>query len=219
MKARSIGYWVTAGLIAGLATVMGIGCSATNDVQPGDESGAGSSGSASSGSAGVGSASTSGSGTGGAGSSSTGSVTFDWPESTGPCRDGHYVGAFECMYVPQQGGAPFPVNGTVDFFLQKMMNGEVFDIGNGKLQSISGGVFLLTADLQGKLDCGQKQFDGVLVNGTYSGFIIINGMFDGPLSADYDPVIPGFVNGKWELHELTSSFGTCLGTWYANWVP
>lgn len=201
----------------GLAAALALGCSASNDGPAGENAsthGAGAGGSGSTGSAGTGTAAT-----GSTASSSTGpDVTFDWPESTGPCRDGHYVGAFECMYI-YQGGAPIPVNGSVDFFLQKTMNGEFLDIGNGLLQSVTNGVFLMTADIQGKVDCGLKHFDGALVNGKYSGFVIINGTFDGPISADYDAQAAAFVNGYWELHETSSSFGTCTGTWFANWVP
>src|SRR5262249_3578356 len=116
-------------------------------------------------------------------------------------------------------GAPIPVNGSVDFSLQKTMNGEFLDIGNGHLQASANIVFVMTADIQGKLDCGQKHFDGALKNGMYSGLFIINGLFGGPFSADYDGAKSAFVNGKWELHELTNSFGKCTGTWFANWVP
>jgi hypothetical protein len=197
-----------------IAAVMALGCSATNSVPADDDSAA-----SGAGAAGSTSAANSGAASTASASSSTGpDVTFDWPESTGPCRAGHYVGGFECMYI-YQGGAPIPVNGTIDFFLQQTMTGEFFDIGNGKLNAAANIVFVMTADIQGKLDCGTKHFDGALLNGVYSGLFVINGMFDGPLTADYDAPTASFVNGKWELHELTSSFGTCTGTWFANWVP
>src|SRR5262249_41652331 len=130
------------------AAVMALGCSAANDFSDGENSqaaGAGASGATGTGNTGTGNTGTGNTGTGGMAPTDAGpkdDVTFDWPESTGPCRGGHYQGAYECMYV-YQGGAPIAVNGTVDFFLQPTMNGEFFDIGNGKLNSVSNGVFVM----------------------------------------------------------------------------
>ena len=58
------------------------------------------------------------------------------------------------------------------------------------------------------------EFDGWLEHGVYSGFLVINGTFQGPLSSDSDRIASQFSNGVWSL-AVDMGNGGCNGTWSA----
>jgi hypothetical protein len=51
----------------------------------------------------------------------------------------------------------------------------------------------------------------------YSGFLIINGTFQGPLASDYDRISSQFSNGMWSL-AVDMGNGGCNGNWSAAYV-
>ena len=195
----------------------------------GDPTGSGGSGTSATGggpgagSGGTGAGATPGSGgIGGAGSQKdAGSdVTFDWPESMpgrGECRPGTYQGTFQCTYTDPMGGNPIPVSGPITLRLVQSQNGEFLEVRDGLLDGNANLVFIFRANISGKLDCKTVSFTGALINGTYSGFFVVNGTFQGPLSSQYDLLKYAFVGGTWQL-TVNGAGGGCTGTWSANYT-
>ena len=170
-----------------------------------------------------GSAGTGGSGNAGAGGSgpADSGIIFDWPEtppgSGGECKPGRYEGTFECTYTDSQGTPATPVSGPINLTLVKGEQGEILEVRDGRLDGTANVLFTFSADITGKLDCGKAKFSGTLVNGVYSGFIFVNGTFDGPFDSTYDRKQFSLTQGSWLL-TVTQSGGTCPGTWSANYV-
>jgi hypothetical protein len=190
-------------------------------------SGGGNTGGATSGgSGGVGGAA--GTSSGGSGGTSTPPVRdaspdvgFDWPEgdaSKNPCKPGVYQGNFACTYSPGDAGMGlFPVAGPISLKLVQSQQGEFLEVREGLLDGTANLFFVFRANISGKLDCRTSRFDGKLENGTYSGFLIINGTFQGPLSSDYDRIASQFSNGVWSL-AVDMGNGGCNGTWTAAYM-
>jgi len=178
--------------------------------------GAGSSGG--SGSSSVGG--TSGSGATGGTSSDAGDVHFEWNETdpgTGQCKPGLYEGTFQCTYTDPSGGGALPVSGPISIRLVESTSGEFLEVRDGVLDGTANTFFTFRADVQGKLDCYRASFSGNLINGTYSGFLIVNGSFEGPLSSSYDHQGVALTSGTWQL-KVAVSGGGCTGTWSASYV-
>ena len=147
-------------------------------------------------------------------------VGFDWPESVpgrGECKPGTYQGTFQCTYTDPMGGNPFPSSGPITLKLVQSQNGEFLEVRDGLLDGTANAVFILRANISGQLDCKTASFSGALTNGTYSGFFIVNGTFEGPLRSQYDVLKFAFVGGTWELTP-NGLGGKCVGTWSADYV-
>jgi hypothetical protein len=148
-------------------------------------------------------------------------VGFDWPEgdaSKNPCKPGVYQGNFACTYSPGDAGMGlFPVSGPISLKLVQSQQGEFLEVREGLLDGTANLFFVFRANISGKLDCKTSRFDGKLENGTYSGFLIINGTFQGPLSSDYDRIASQFSNGVWSL-AVDMGNGGCNGTWSAAYM-
>ncbi|HMJ56245.1 MAG TPA: hypothetical protein VK540_29460 [Polyangiaceae bacterium] len=148
-------------------------------------------------------------------------VTFDWPEGTtgkNPCKAGVYQGSFGCTYSPGDAGVGlFPVTGPISLKLVQSQNGEFLEVREGLLDGTANLFFTFRADITGKLDCKTSKFDGKLEHGVYSGFLIINGTFQGPLASDYDRISSQFSNGMWSL-AVDMGNGGCNGNWSAAYV-
>jgi hypothetical protein len=165
---------------------------------------------------------------GGAGSSSGGSLFGDGssPASqcsglgTGTCKDGTYKGNFSCMFEPDGGAAAAdssafpPVAGTLTLKLTKSSTDEFVDVASGTFTASSDGINA-NATIGGTLDCNSGVFTGQLTNGTYSGWFVINGTFQGPLRACYDGSNASFVDGSWVM--TIAGAGTCPGGWSATY--
>jgi len=95
-------------------------------------------------------------------------------------------------------------------------NGEFLEVREGLLDGTANLFFTFRADISGRLDCKTQKFDGKLENGVYSGFLVINGTFQGPLSSDYDRATSQFSNGVWSL-VVDMGNGGCNGTWSASY--
>jgi hypothetical protein len=145
-------------------------------------------------------------------------ITFDWPEGTtgkNPCKAGVYQGNFSCTYSPGDAGVGlFPVSGPISLKMVQSQNGEFLEVREGLLDGTANLFFTFRADISGKLDCKTQRFEGKLERGTYSGFLIINGTFQGPLSSDYDRIASQFSNGAWSL-VVDMGNGGCNGNWSA----
>jgi hypothetical protein len=145
-------------------------------------------------------------------------VIFDWPEGTtgkNPCKPGVYQGNFACTYSPGDAGVGlFPVTGPISLKLVQSQNGEFLEVREGLLDGTANIFFTFRADISGKLDCKTQKFEGKLEHGVYSGFLVINGTFQGPLSSDYDRIASQFSNGVWSL-AVDMGNGGCNGTWSA----
>jgi hypothetical protein len=147
-------------------------------------------------------------------------VTFDWPEGMGknPCKAGVYQGMFSCAYMPgDAGGSTFPVSGPISLKLVQSQQGEFLEVREGLLDGTANVFFTLRAEISGRLDCRAAKFRGTLERGVYSGFLVINGTFQGPLASDYDRVSSQFSNGVWTL-AVDMGNGGCNGTWSAAYV-
>ena len=148
-------------------------------------------------------------------------VGFDWPEGDGgknPCKPGVYQGNFACTYSPGDAGVVlFPVSGPITLKLVQSQQGEFLEVREGLLDGTANIFFTFRANISGKLDCKTQKFDGKLENGVYSGFLIINGTFQGPLSSDYDRIASQFSNGVWTL-AVDMGNGGCNGTWSAAYM-
>ena len=144
-------------------------------------------------------------------------ISFDWPEGPvkNPCKAGVYQGTFACTYSPGDAGVGlFPVSGPISLKMVQSQNGEFLEVREGLLDGTANIFFTFRANISGKLDCKTQKFDGKLENGVYSGFLVINGTFQGPLSSDYDRVASQFSNGAWSL-VVDMGNGGCNGTWSA----
>jgi len=202
------------------------GAGATNPTGSGGSGPAGSGGTGQPGTGGTGAGATPGSGgtgaTGGGGASKDAGddVTFDWPESVpgrGECKPGTYQGTFQCTYTDPMGGNPIPANGPITLKLVQSQNGEFLEVQDGLLDGTANVFFTFRANISGKLDCKTASFSGSLINGIYSGFLIVNGTFQGPLSSQYDLLKYAFVGGTWQLI-VGGVGGSCNGTWSANYT-
>jgi hypothetical protein len=110
-----------------------------------------------------------------------------------------------------------PVSGPISIRLVESTSGEFLEVRDGVLDGTANTFFTFRADVQGKLDCYRASFTGNLINGTYSGFLIVNGSFEGPLSSSYDSQSVALTSGTWQL-KVAVSGGGCTGTWSANYV-
>jgi|SRR5579859_160304 len=139
---------------------------------------------------------------------------------TGACKDGTYTGNFSCLFEPDGGAAApdsssFPqVAGTLSLKLTKSATDEFVDVASGTFTASTNGI-QAHATIGGTLDCNSGVFTGELTNGTYSGWFIINGTFQGPLRACYDGSNASFVDGSWVM--TVAGAGTCPGGWSATW--
>lgn len=136
----------------------------------------------------------------------------DLPPS-GQCLGGHYVGTYEGMILIG-GLVPVKTHGTVDLTLSQS-GGEFFQIMDGHLMGMAS-KNPYSSDLVGMLNCATLKLEGgMLKNGkvTISG---ITYMFEGPLTADYDPKTVSFVNGAWNIKQVPTPSSTGSGTWTAT---
>ncbi len=147
-------------------------------------------------------------------------VSFEWPETPpgSGCKPGRYAGTFACTYKDPQGLSQMPVTGPITLTLADSQQGEFLEVRDGVLDGTANAFFSLRADITGKLDCASAQFQGSLANGTYSGFLIVNGTFGGTMASQYDRVKFAFVSGIWSLAVVGPPGGTCDGTWSASYV-
>ncbi|MET0592510.1 MAG: hypothetical protein ABW133_07415 [Polyangiaceae bacterium] len=206
------------------ACFCGLHCSPTDTVAfLGVAGSAGAAGSRSSGGAsGAGGASGKGGGAGAGGApyDARSDIGFDWPEgpTKNPCKAGVYQGNFSCTYMPGDAGVgTFPVSGPITLKMVPSQQGEFLEVREGLLDGTANLFFTLRADISGRLDCRAAKFAGTLENGVYSGFLVINGTFQGPLSSDYDRAASQFSNGVWSL-AVNMGNGGCNGTWSAAYV-
>lgn len=162
-------------------------------------------------------------------------VSFDWPETIPgqgkPCKAGHYVGTFQCLYQPA--GTPdgsaggLLITGPIDFKLQQAQTGEFLEVSGGTLDGLALIAIHFKADISGKLSCGTGAFAGNLVNGSYAiDPFPAGGTFNGPMdgfSSNTPPCTGTCLGGTWALHETgaagTGHIGTCAGTWTATLQP
>jgi hypothetical protein len=147
-------------------------------------------------------------------------ITFDWPEDAGknPCKAGVYQGSFQCVYMAGDAGfGSFPVSGPISLKLVQSQQGEFLEVREGLLDGTANVFFTFRADISGRLNCRTSKFDGQLEHGVYSGFLVVNGTFQGPLSSDYDRSASQFSNGVWSL-AVDMGNGGCNGTWSATYV-
>jgi hypothetical protein len=144
------------------------------------------------------------------------------PPGAGTCKQGRYSGTFTCYFDPDGGTQPvadaggLQVTGTITLTLAQSPTGEFQDVASGKFTADTSSLIAATADLSGVLDCNTGKFSGQLANGKYSGWIFINGTFEGPLASDYDRTNFAFVNGTWVM--TIPGAGTCPGNWSAQYV-
>jgi len=158
--------------------------------------------------------------TGGTDSADSGALHFEWPDTepgTGQCKPGLYEGTFQCTYTDPSGGGAIPVSGPISIRLVESTSGEFLEVRDGVLDGTANTFFTFRADVEGKLDCYRGSFTGKLINGTYSGFLIVNGSFEGPLAASYDHQGVALTSGTWQLNVAISG-GGCNGTWSATYV-
>ena len=136
----------------------------------------------------------------------------DLPQS-GQCLPGDYVGTYDGQILIGN-IVPAKTSGTVNLTLQAS-GGEFFTIMNGHLMGMAS-KHPYSADLVGTLDCSKlKLVNGLLKNGqvTISG---ITYMFEGPLTADYDPLTVSFINGVWDIKQVPMPSSSGKGTWTAK---
>jgi hypothetical protein len=148
-------------------------------------------------------------------------ITFDWPEgdaSRRSCKPGVYQGNFSCTGSLGDSGIPaYQATGPISLKLVQSQQGEFLEVREGVLDGTANVFFVFRADISGKLDCKTLRFAGTLERGTYSGFLVINGTFQGPLASDYDRNTSQFTNGVWNL-TLDMGNGECKGTWSAAYT-
>jgi hypothetical protein len=163
----------------------------------------------------------SGSGAGGGPADAGPDVKFDWPETPpgAKCLAGKYAGMFNGVYMSSLTffPAPIPVAGNVNITLGQTMNGEFFNITDGKLDGVADGAFPFAGTIVGGLDCKTLQFTGQIKMGSYAvpGWMVVG--FEGDMPSGYDKVAHTFTNGKWTVHEANQTFGGS-GTWTATWT-
>jgi hypothetical protein len=141
---------------------------------------------------------------------------------TGTCKEGTYTGTFSCFY-DADGGTMAPdgglsITGTLTLTLTRSSSGEFVDTASGNFTANTVGINA-TANIGGTLDCNTGWFTGMLTNGTFMGWLIINGTFNGPLGACYNGATSSFVNGTWVMYIVDQAgkpIGTCPGTWSAR---
>jgi hypothetical protein len=104
--------------------------------------------------------------------------------------------------------------GTLTLKLTKSPSGELVDVASGSFTANTGGINA-NATIGGTLDCNSGKFTGQLTNGTFSGWIVISGTFQGPLTSCYDGTNSAFVDGNWVM--FVTGLGTCPGTWSATY--
>lgn len=147
-------------------------------------------------------------------------ITFDWPEDAGKnsCKAGVYQGSFQCTYMMGDAGfGSFPVSGPISLKMVQSQQGEFLEVHEGLLDGTANVFFTFRADISGRLNCRTSKFDGQLEHGVYSGFLVVNGTFQGPLSSDYNRAASQFENGVWSL-AVDMGNGGCNGTWSATYV-
>jgi hypothetical protein len=169
---------------------------------------------------GTGSSSGSGSGSGSGGGGGP-TVTFNWPETLPgeKCLPGKYAGTFDGIYMSSLTffPAPIPVSGNVNITLGQSMDGEFFEITDGKLDGVADFAFPFAGNIVGGLNCTTKKFTADIKMGFYTVAGIGMVGFEGPMPADYDKVAHSFVLGEWHVLEVNPTFGG-NGTWTATWV-
>ena len=148
-------------------------------------------------------------------------VRFVWPETppgtAAACLAGVYQGTFECTYTDtQDGGVVVPVSGPISLRLVQSQQGELLEVRDGTIDGLGNVLFLFHSDIAGELNCRTSKFTGTLVNGTYSGLIIINGTFTGTMDAGYDHTNFKLIGGTWQL-AVNGGSGNCAGTWQADY--
>lgn len=159
-------------------------------------------------------------GAGGSPLDASSDISFDWPEGPvkNPCKAGVYQGNFSCTYMPgDAGGGTFPVTGPITLKMVPSQQGEFLEVREGLLDGTANVFFTLRAEISGRLDCRAAKFVATLEHGVYSGFLVINGTFQGSLSSDYDRASSQFSNGVWSL-AVDMGNGGCNGTWSAAYV-
>jgi hypothetical protein len=207
---------------AGSAGAMGgAGGSSATGGAGGSSATGGAGGSSATGGAGGSSATGGAGGSGGSPRDARSDISFDWPEgpTKNPCKPGVYQGSFSCTYMPpgDSGIGGFPVSGPITLKMVPSQQGEFLEVREGLLDGTANVFFTFRADISGKLDCRAATFAGNLERGVYSGFLVINGTFEGPLSSGYDRASSQFSNGVWTL-ALNMGNGGCNGTWSAAYV-
>ena len=204
-----------------LASLSLVDCSPSDTVAiEGAAARAGAAGALATGGAGGAGATGGGAGSGGSPRDVRSDISFDWPEGPikNPCKAGVYQGNFSCTYMPGDAGAgSFPVSGPITLKMVPSQQGEFLEVREGLLDGTANLFFTLRAEISGRLDCRAAKFAGNLERGVYSGFLVINGTFQGPLSSDYDRASSQFSNGVWSL-AVDMGSGGCNGTWSAAYV-
>ncbi|MSP60954.1 MAG: hypothetical protein EXR72_11535 [Myxococcales bacterium] len=134
----------------------------------------------------------------------------DLPNSN--CLGGDYVGTYEGQILIG-GLVPVKTKGSVELTLTQS-GGEFFEIMNGHLMGeASGNPY--SSDLEGTLNCATLKLDkGMIKNGKVT-ISNVAYMFEGPLTADYDPKTASFVNGVWDIKQVPPG-STGKGTWTAK---
>lgn len=150
---------------------------------------------------------------------------------TGICKQGTYSGPFTTdFYLTPDAGSTYglptdasivQMMGTVTLDVTPSMAGEFnYDV-SGAFHADSTSLISSDAQLSGSLDCSSGKLSGQISNGTYSGWLVIMGTFEGPMSADYDGTRFAFVNGVWNLSVKNAGLvqnGMLPGTWSASYV-
>jgi hypothetical protein len=228
LLAASVLSFSAVAAIGALSSAGAIGCSSKSSAgfsPGGDDSGVDAAGDDGAGGGGSSSGGSGGSSSGfslGEGGASSGGL------GTGTCQDGLYTGTYQCSFdfspdggaVDTEGGfndAGFVVSGPLSFTLmQSGTSGESFiDTASGTFGGTCClGLFTITSNLSGMLNCNTGTFSGALSDGGYTGLGMM-GAFSGPLSSGYDGTNFTFVDGTWALN--VPMYGTCVGIWTANY--
>lgn len=114
-------------------------------------------------------------------------------------------------------GAAAELTADISLLLAESANGEFLQIADGEFSSISAGIFGLTAQLRGELDCKTLQFmarteGGIWGIGDPSWGLIELGTFEAELEGMLDPDT-GVLTGNWSI---TGSVPfVCTGPWSA----
>jgi hypothetical protein len=157
-------------------------------------------------------------------------ITFEWQRTEasselGGCLPGKYEGTFGGIYwsviatlAPIKDLA-IPI-ANVDlpgepsgfhFTVEPAQGGETILKMKGQMIGLADLTFPFTAELEGELDCKDKSFQARMYMGTYS--VLIDGLvaqrFDGVMSGRYDVGTHTFINGVWDVWEIS---GTPAGT-------
>jgi hypothetical protein len=150
-------------------------------------------------------------------------IVFSWHRAvplSGTCEAGHYVGETTCDF--QAVGLPIgPLPSTLDFVLGKTQHGEILEISNGKISSISAAGTVQMGDLVGSLDCSTRKFTAHIENGTIVAYGA-TGKTQGTLVGDYDATTHSFVNATYDgTGDISGIPGGCMpgSTWKASWQP